>query len=339
MNPLQRSLRRVDAFQRARRPLAFAFAVNKKFGDDTAGNLAALITYYGFLSLFPLLLVLFTVLGIVAGSDPTFAHKIETSALSEFPVFGKTIGTNLGALHRNGGFGLTVGILGLIWGSQGIVQTGQFAMASVWNVPKVDRPGFLPRLGRSAAMLGVAGFFLIASTAAAGFASFAPSFAKSVPGFVGTLGIVVSLVLNLLLYLFAFRILTPKTIAHRQLIPGALIGGAAWTALQNGGALLLEHQFKGSSELYGTFAIVLGLMAWIFLGARITLYAAEINVVWARHLWPRSLMQPPLTKADEEVYAALAQQARQRRELQVDTSFPDPPPAADPSPATAGGTP
>ena len=320
MNPIEKGLRRVDGFQRRNRPLAFAFAVNKKFGDDTGGNLAALITYYGFLSLFPLLLVLVTVLGIAIGGDPHLVAKVEHSALSEFPVFGSHIGRNIHALKRDSAFGLAVGLVGLVWGAQGIVQTGQMAMADVWNVPRVERPGFLPRLGRSAAMLGVAAVFLIASTAAAGFASFAPSFARSVPGAVGALSVVVSLVLNLALYVLAFRILTPKSIPRRQLVAGALVGGTAWTVLQNVGTLLLEHQFKGANELYGTFAVVLGLMAWIFLGARITLYAAELNVVLARRLWPRSLVQPPLTPADETVYGDLGRQARYRRELQVDVS-------------------
>jgi YihY family inner membrane protein len=349
MNPIERNLRRADTLQRGHRVLAVTFAVNKKFGDDTAGNLAALITYYGFLSLFPLMLVLVTVLGLAIGGNAHLIDRVEHSALSEFPVFGSKIGENIHALKRDSAFGLVVGVLGLVWGSQGIVQTGQLAMANVWNVPRVDRPGFLPRLGRSGAMLGVAAVFLIASTAAAGFASFAPSFAKSVPGVVGALSIVVSLILNLVLYVLAFRILTPKLIETRQLILGALIGGALWTVLQNVGTLLLEHQFKGASALYGTFAIVLGLMAWIFLGARITLYCAELNVVLARHLWPRSLMQPPLTEADQQVYAALALQARQRRELAVDVSYSAPeapqpdtaapdaePDAAGPQPAGGG---
>lgn len=334
MNPIERGLRRVDAAQQRVPVLSLAFAVQKKFGDDTASNLAALVTYYGFLSLFPLLLVLVTVLSLVAGDHPALIRSIERSALSEFPVFGTKIGSSIHAMHRDSVFGLVVGLVGLAWGAQGAVQTGQMAMADVWNVPRTERPGFLPRLGRSLLMLAVAFVFLVASTAASGFGSFAPSFARSVPVAAEAGGVAVSFGLNVVLFLLAFRILTPKDVPWRQMVPGAVAAGMIWSVLQYGGALIIDHELRGSSEVYGFFGIVLGLLAWIFLGARVTMYAAELNVVRARHLWPRSLLQPPLTPADREVYAALTVQTRHRPEQRVDVSFD---PAAGDGGQTGGG--
>lgn len=319
-------VQRLDQLQRSRSPLAFAYAVVKKFGDDTAGDLAALITYYGFLSLFPLLLVLITILGIVAGSDPSLSRSIESSALSEFPVIGTDLGKNIHALHRDSVAGLVFGVAALVWGAQGGLQAGQQAMADVWNVPQTDRPGRAAQIGRSLLMLAVLAVFLVVTTATASISSFV----KTVPA-IGDVGsALVTLALNALLFVLAFRILTPKTVARRDLRPGAFVGGAVWTLLQYSGTLLVDHELRGSNDVYGFFGIVLGLMAWIYFGAEATMYAAELNVVRARHLWPRSLVSSSLTDADRRVYAALSRQARQHPTQHVDVAFGGEEPAEEP---------
>ncbi|MGH9073519.1 MAG: YhjD/YihY/BrkB family envelope integrity protein, partial [Acidimicrobiales bacterium] len=155
MNLIQRTIRRVDVIQQRTPPAAFLWAVMKKFGNDSAGSLAALVAYYGFLSLFPLLLVLITVLGLVV--TPATATKVIHSAISQFPIVGSQL-TGPGGIHAlkaGSAVGLVIGILGLVWGSLGICQAGQNAMARVWNVPTVDRPGYLPKLGRSVGFLVV----------------------------------------------------------------------------------------------------------------------------------------------------------------------------------------
>jgi uncharacterized BrkB/YihY/UPF0761 family membrane protein len=88
-------------------------------------------------------------------------------------------------------------------------------------------------------------------------------------------------------------VLTPKQIPTRQLVAGALVAGVAWQVLQAVGGFLVGHYLRHTSQVYGVFAIVLGLLFWLYLGAQLTLYAAEVNVVAARRLWPRSLLQPP----------------------------------------------
>jgi len=309
--------RRIDRIQQGFAPTAFVFAVIKKFGDDRAGSLAALIAYYGFLSLFPLLLLLVTILGIVAGHNPSFAKSVEQSALAQFPVIGTQLGQNITALHENSVPGLVVGILGLIWGSQGAIQSGQHAMAEIWNVPRVVRPNFWSRLVRTLLMMVVIGVFLVISTFLTGFTGF--STGGSLATQIGA--VVVSLLLNILLYIVAFRLLTPKQVGHVGLLPGAVLGGVGWTTLQLLGTVLVDHTLRNASQLYGFFAVVLGLIAWIYLGAEMTLYAAEVNVVKARRLWPRSMVQPPLTKADKEVLEYIAKQDEARPEVHVSVRF------------------
>ncbi len=316
MPTVRAALRRLDRVQQSNRVTAFCFAVVKKFGDDRGGMLAALITYYGFLSLLPLLLLLVTVLGLIAGGDPSLTHSIETSALAQFPVVGDKLGSNIHQLHKRSAIGLVVGSLVLLWGSQGVVQSCQFAMAEVWNVPGPERPGYAKRLTKSFATIALGGIFLLVGTALAGTATFGHR------GWLDmTTAVVLSLALNVGLFSFAFRLLAPGQIGWSSLMPGAVIGGAGWSVLQYVGGALVDHTLRNTSEVYGFFAIVLGLLAWIFMGAQLTVYAAETNVVRARHLWPRSIVQPPFTPADRRVLVDLSLEGQRRPEQRMVSGF------------------
>ena len=256
MNPVERGIRRVDAFQQGRPPLAFLVAVIKKFGDDSAGSLAALIAYYGFLALFPMLLVLITVLGLVFADDPGFQHRVVNSTLSQFPIVGSQLtGPNgVHSLRASSVVGLAIGLMVLIWGSLGVTQAAQQAMAEVWNVPPVDRPGFVPRLIRSIGLVGVLALDAVVITVVAGFASFG---GHSVG--LQVAAVVVALTADVALYIVAFRILTPPSIDRRSLVPGAVIAGIAWAVLQYVGGYLVGHQLRHSSQVYGYFAKPLGM--------------------------------------------------------------------------------
>jgi len=131
-------------------------------------------------------------------------------------------------------------------------------------------------------------------------------------------------VVNIATYLGAFRVLTPKVIHSRQLVPGAILGGVLWTILQAIGGYLIGHDLKNDSVSYGVFAAVLGLVAWIYLGSEVTIYAAELNTVLARRLWPRGMVQPPLTDADQRSLALQATQNQRRPEQEVSVTFSTP---------------
>jgi uncharacterized BrkB/YihY/UPF0761 family membrane protein len=313
-NPIERVLRAVDRWQQRSAVAGPAFAVIRKYGDDRGSSLAALLTYYGFMSLFPLLLVFTTVLGFI-GNDH-LQESVLGATLHQFPVVGQQIGK--GAAHplEGNGFALVVGLLGLLYGSLGVTQVAQRAMADVWNVPNVVRPGFFPRLARSLGFLLVLvlGVSLTAGASALTTGSGNPLALRTAAALLGA-------VVNIAIYSAAFRVLTPRQIDGTDLWPGAVVGGIAYTILLTAGTALVQHQLRHAEALYGQFGFVLGLIGWLYLVAQVTVYAAELNVVRARHLWPRSILQPPLTGADERVLGAIARQEERRPEQTVDVDF------------------
>jgi YihY family inner membrane protein len=318
MNVIERGARSFDAFQQRNRALSLIYAVMKKFGDDNGGILVGSLTQTAFGAMFPLLLLLVTILGLVLSSHPALRQSVLHSTLSEFPIIGNDLASNIKALHRNSVAGLVIGIVGLVWGSLGLAQNGIFTMAQVWNIPGPARPNYLKRLGRSVSFLAVLAVGLLLSTF---LAAGAPTARGSLVLAVG--GAVLSAVVNFGEYLFAFRVLTPAKVPLRQLVPGAVLAGVGWTVLQSLGGFVVGHYLKDDSAVYGLFGIVLGLFAWIYLIAELTVYAAELNVVLARKLWPRAMVQPPLTDADRRSMAAQALQNQRRPEQHVDVSFDD----------------
>jgi YihY family inner membrane protein len=301
---VQRYVRRIDAFQRRHRFLGFAYGVQKKFGDDSGGSISAVLTYYGFLSLFPLLLVLVTVLSFVLHDNPKLQSDILNSALADFPIIGDEIRKNVGRVHGTG-IGLIIGILVTFYGGFGIANAAQDVMNRVWEVPQVVRPGFLPRLWRSAALIATLGVGILVTT---GITTLGGA-AHGLPMVVRVLTILAGFLLNIVLFSFAFRLLTAAALSWGEVFPGAAFAAFGFVLLQTLGGALVSHQLQNSSQTYGTFALVLGLLAWIYLQARIVVYGAELNVVRARHLWPRGLTDP-LTEADHRVY-----EEYQRREV------------------------
>jgi YihY family inner membrane protein len=314
-NPFERLVRRVDAFQQRHRFAGLVFGVIKKFGDDRAGSLAALMAYYGFLAMFPLLLFLTTLLGFVLRGNSSLKTHILNSALRDFPIIGTQLNNSVHPL-KGSGLGLIVGLLGLLWGGLGVTQIGQYAMAQIWNVPGVNRPSFKSRISRGLVLIAALGLAAVVSTVLASVSTFG-----SASGVAKLLSAAASVVVNVGLFVAAFRIMTPRQVATADLIPGAVIAGAIWSVLQATGGYLVGHQLRHASQVYGFFGTVLGLISWLYLGAQVTLYAAEFNVVRSRKLWPRSMVQPPLTAADEAALAAIAMQEWRRPEQDVHVTF------------------
>jgi YihY family inner membrane protein len=309
-------VRRLDRKQQSNRVAAPVFAVIKKFGDDRGSSLAVLITYYGFMSLFPLLLLLTTVLGFIGNTR--LEHNVIGTTLAEFPVIGQQIGRHAPRPLTGSPIALAVGIVGLLYGSLGIAQVGQHAMAEVWNVPGVVRPNFLRRLLRCLAFLGVLAVALGLSTGINGLVTLGAR------AMVFRFGLVLlSVAVNVALMVAVFRVWTPNTIASRPLVPGAVFAGVGYSILLTAGTVLIQHQLRHAQAVYGQFAFVLGLIAWLSLVAQLLVYCAELNVVLAKRLWPRSIVQPPLTPADERVLRDVARQEERRPEQQVDVGFSD----------------
>jgi len=313
VNPAERLARRADSYQQRHAWLAFPVAAWKKFGDDQAGNLAALIAYYAFVSLFPLMLVLVTVLDIMLRGNTALRQRVVT-AVGSYPV----IGPQLKGVHplQETGIALVIGLVLTFLGARGVANAAQNALNSAWLVPFASRPGFPLNQIRSIALILVVGLGEIATIILSGFAGSAGHVLGGAAGRIGA--IVVSLVLNVLLFWAGFRLATASAVSTRELRLGAVIAAIAWQALQLLGGYFLTHSLHRSSALYGVFGVVLGLLAWLYLQAQLTLYAVEINVVKARRLWPRSLVPPPLTPQDVTAYQLYAQAERRRQDIDIE---------------------
>jgi membrane protein len=317
MNLIDRWARRIDRLQQRHAALAFPYAVLKKYGDDRAGYLAALCAFYGFFSLFPLLFVFASVLGLVLRGNPALRHDILHSTLGQFPLLSSYIHVKPSA---SGSIAmLVVSAILALWAGMGWTGAMQNAMNDVWDVPLTERPNFLVTRLRSLIMLSVMGSFVLGSTLLAGLGTTSGNLSPAIR-VVGYLG---SLLLNFVLYMVAFRVLTRKKLGWGDVLPGAVFSSVLWTGLQLVGNYYVTHQIANAKALYGTFAIVVGLLVWLSLGAQVSLYGAEINVVKAKRLWPRSLTQPPMVEGDKRSYEHMAQMEKRRPEEEITVAFAD----------------
>jgi membrane protein len=309
-------LHALDRRQQRTWGLRFLTAVVKKFGDDQAGQLAALIAYYAFVSLFPLLLVFVTILGFVLQGDPAERQKILDGTLGQFPIISDQL-----KLHPLTGStaALVIGIAFSLLAGLGITGAAQNAFNRLWNVPFKSRPNFIHERLRGVGMLAVFGTLMIVSTAAAGFVGAASHGAPEVVG-----GVLLAFAVNVILFMTAFKLLTAVDIPWRDLLPGVLAAAVGWQLLQHLGGYYIDHTLKRTGPLYGVFALVLGLLAWIYLGAQLTIFAAEINVVRLHRLWPRSFFSAPLLDADKRALTSSAEVEERIEEENVEVSFDEP---------------
>ena len=282
-----RCLRAADRCQQRWPALAFPIAVWSKFNDDQAGNLAALIAYYGFAALFPLLLVLLTVLNIVLANDPSLHADLLNSAVAQYPVIGPEIRANLGTIPGSG-LPLVIGIVFLLLGARGVAGAMQNALCEVWGIPREQRPGFPLSQLWGMALICTIGIGLVATTYLSGLAGGVGHVINGAVAHVGT--VLISLIVNVGMFWLGFRIATAWQVPWRQLRTGAAIAAVCWQVLQVSAGFIISHQLHRASELYGTFGIVLGLLSWLYLQAEVTLYAAEADVVLALRLWPKSIL-------------------------------------------------
>jgi membrane protein len=314
----------LDELQRRHPWLGVPIAVVYKFADDQGGYLAALITYYGFLSLFPLLLIFSTVLGFLLPGNPGLRAQLIDSALAQFPIIGDQL-TSTAQPLQGSGIGLAVGILVALYGGLGVAVAIQNALNQVWGVPVAKRPDPVRTRLRALRLLVLFGLGVLLTTALSGLATGAGSYGAGLDAGVRVVAVVVSTAANGFLVLLAFRTLTVRSVTFREALPGAIVAALAWQVLVSLGAFFVRTGLMGSGQVYGLFGIVLGLLAWIYLEALIVVLAAELNVVLAERLWPRALLTPfvedvELTGADRRSYTsyASAQQYRESQSITVE---------------------
>lgn len=286
------------------------------------------MAYYGLFALFPLLLLLATILGFVLRGDAALREELIDSAAGNIPVLGEDLRSQVHPLQGNT-VALVIGIVGTLYGSLGVGFAAQNAMNTVWNIPYVHWPGIWARYART---LGVIGLLGVASVASTALTVFATAVAHGQTATV--LAVTGSVLVNLGLFLLAFMVLTAAPLRLHEVAPGASIATVFWEALQLIGTWYVTRGLRHATPTYGIFAVVITLLSWLYLGSQLVLWAAEINVVLRCRLWPRSVTQPPLTRADRLVLRRLAQMEVRRPEERVSASFTD---AADEDPLADAG--
>lgn len=312
----------LDRLQRRNRVVGAVIAVIYKYLDDQGGYLSALITYYGFVSLFPLLLLLTTGLGVILAGRPDLQDQVLHSTLSQFPVIGSQLHQPEGL--SGGTVAVVVGIAGALYGGLGVGQAVQNAMDSVWAVPRNKRPNPILSRVRSALLLLVLGSAAVASTVLSAIGQATGSL-----GFVGKFGLTLAAIaINGLICLVAFRVTTARQLSYRQVWPGALAAAFIWQILQRFGAGYVGHTVKSASATNSVFALVLGLLAFLYLVSTTLVLCAEINVVLVERLYPRALLTPfvedaELTEADRKTYAKRAKAERVKGFQRVSVRFRD----------------
>lgn len=323
---LKAPLRRFDSLQQRHKPLAIPVAVVKKLGDDQAGSQAALVAYFAFFSIFPLLLVFVTVLGFVLQGDPSAQRSVTNSVLDQFPSLKGVI--KPGSIHGSTP-ALVIGIVTSLLSGLAVTNAAQNALDKIWAVPMKHRPNFLSSRLRGLSLLALIGGLFILSTGISG----AVSGGLGGPGAV-VAGIALSLLVNVVMFAGAFRLMTSDQVPSRSLRVGVIVAAIFWEILQVFGGYYVGHVVKHVNSSYSIFAVTIGLLVFLHLGAQLTLYAAEINVVLERKLWPRSFFGPPETKADEQALTALAKVEERHDTEQVEVSFGAPAPPAIPPTST-----
>jgi membrane protein len=303
----------LDQWQRGWTPSAFALAVVKKFIDDRGPNLGVQIAYWGFFSVFALLLAFVAILGFLFQGDPAFQKDVRDSALEQMPVIGPQISANVGSLAGSG-VALAIGVVAAVWTGLGATLAVGDAFDRLWAVPRVNRAGFISSRLRGLLLLASAGSLAVASTALVGLVTDAQihsALAEAV-------SVIAAIGVDLLVFVMCFRLLPSADITTRAVLPGAIVAAIGWLALQAIGGVYVSQVVKGAGETYGGFAVVVGLLSWLYLGAQVTLIAAEINVVLAHRLWPRSIgaiLGPADQRALED--ALRAEQSDERMHIAV----------------------
>lgn len=317
----------LDRTQRKRSFLGFPVATFFKFIDDQGPYLAAIISFYALLAIFPLLLLATTIFGFVLQGNPGLQDRVLDSALSTFPI----IGDELGRPERLQGskFSTVVGVLAATYGSLGLGQALQNALNVAWSVPRNMRPNPVLLRLKSVALLLIAGTSVLAITIVSTIGSETEVLG---PRLDTTLRWVIRLVTVLLVGLLltaVFRLAAARRHHLGRAAPGAFTVAVLWQGLQYVGTLYTTRVLAETKGMNFVFALVLGLTGIIYVAAFVGVLGIEVNVVLARRLWPRSLRtlfvdRGELTDADRRAYASYVRAQQHKQVETVEVFFEDP---------------
>ncbi len=315
---------RVDGFQRRHSVVGYPIAVVYKFFDDQGAYLAAIITYYAFIAIFPLLLIASSVLGFVLQGDDELQEQILNSALSQFPIVGEQLGRPEGLQGSTSA--VVVGAVAALYGVLGLGNASQHALNVAWAVPRNSRPN--PLLGRlrSLVLLAAAGASVLAVTLVTTLGTHLPAYGPEVSNLLRSLLNLGAVAVNAAVLTLLFRYGAERDHSLRAALPGAIAVALMWQSLQFAGAYYVERVINRASTMNGTFALVLGLVALIFVAANMGVIGVQVNVVYASRLYPRALLTPftdniRLTEADRRAYTAYATAQRHKGFERITVEF------------------
>ncbi len=318
---------RVDAFQRRHPLVGFPLAVIYKFFDDQGPYLAAILTYYAFVSIFPILLIASSVLGFLLQGNEALYEAVLTSALGRFPIVGTQLGEPEGLTGSTGA--IVVGSLAALYGALGLATAAQHALNTAWAVPRNSR--FNPFVGRFRAFvtLLLAGLAVLSTSVAA-------VFLNNLDGVLGTdvdvwiarLGTLLGIALTAVVLSLMMRYTTARRPSFKACLPGGITIALLWHGLQIGGGVYVERVLTAASDMNAVFALVLGLMGLLFLASSFAVLGVEVSVVRKERLYPRALLTPftdavDLTEADRRAYANYAKATRHKGFQKIEVSFQD----------------
>lgn len=272
-----------DRYQQRHPFLGFMLAVIKKYSDDEAGRHAALLTYYLFSSLFPLLLVLTTLVDRLPGHDTHLQTTIINGITNYFPLLGSQLSAHIHTLHRNG-LALILGVLFILYGTRGVAEAFGRGVRNIWGVSEAQVPGFPKSALNSLGLVIFGGMGFITASIFAGLAA-------SVGHGLVFRGLSILINLFILFWLFTFLINAslPRHVTIKQVRNGAAAAAIGLVIIQLVGTYFLRRELKNLDALYSYFAVALGLLFWLYLQVQVIYYAIEISVVSSKKLWPKSL--------------------------------------------------
>jgi len=305
----------VDDFQRRHAVVGLPLAVVYKYFDDQGPYLAAALTYYAFVSIFPLMLLGTSILGILLQGEPRWQETILDSALAQFPIIGDELGRPEGL--TGSGTGVVIGALVALYGCQGLGQAVQNTQHIAWSVPRNSRPNPFYARVKTLVLLVTAGLSVLTVSVLSTLVSTTDVLSQTLPTGVRYVlsSLIVVLVGAFLTLLFRFAATGQHSFVRAA--PGGFALAVMWQALQLLGAQYVEHVLVDTSAMTKTFGLVLGLVGFLWIGATMAVLAMEVNVVLARRLWPRALLTPftdnvRLTDADRRAYALYAGMQRHK---------------------------
>ena len=317
---------RVDAWQRRRRVVGIPIAVVYKFFDDQGGYLAAVITYYAFVAIFPLLLIGSSLLGFVLQGQPDLQEEILTSVLAQFPIVGDQLGRPEGI--RGSTSAVIIGSVTALYGIIGLGQAAHNAINVCWAIPRNIRLNPIVSRLRGLVWIVGAGLALVFIAVVTSVGSHLDVLGQDFDREVHWLALLLSVAVNIYVLALMLRLSTPRSDRLRDVLPGATLIALLWQLLQLLGGVYVEHVIKEANEMNAVFALVLGLIALVYIATVMAMLGLEVNVVLTKRLYPRALLTPftdavELTDADKRVYRESAEAQRHKGFEEVKVSFGD----------------